>query len=247
MTKFSEIGHAKNVANFSEIIDFCKSYGSDYNPSKESIQIPNLETLLINSQTAINNVTENLIEFTNATSTRQNTFNPLKKLFTKITNAVAVTDATKNTIEDTKSINKKIQGIRITSKNNTNTTTKETDTTDKRNISTSQQSYDQKIEHTNKMITLLKTIPSYNPNEKELQITTLETLLQNMKNANDLVTKTYVNLSNSRIKRNQTLYQENTGLYNIVTEIKKYIKSVFGANSPQHKQITRMKFSPLNK
>ena len=231
MTKFSEIGHAKNVANFSEIIDFCKSYGSDYNPSKESIQIPNLETLLINSQTAINNVTENLIEFTNATSTRQNTFNPLKKLFTKITNAVAVTDATKNTIEDTKSINKKIQGIRITPKNNT----------------TSQQSYDQKIEHTNKMITLLKTIPSYNPNEKELQITTLETLLQDMKNANDLVTKTYVNLSNSRIKRNQTLYQENTGLYNIVTEIKKYIKSVFGANSPQHKQITRMKFSPLNK
>lgn len=247
MTKISEIGHAKNVANFSEIIDHCKSYGNNYNPSKESIQIPNLETLLTNSQLAINNVTENLIAFSNATNLRQNTFNPLKKLSTKLINAVIVTNATKNTIEDAKSINKKIQGIRITPKNTTTTTTTETTTTDKKNISTSQQSYDQKIEHTNKMITLLKTIPSYNPNEKELQITTLETLLQDMKNTNDLVTKTNINLSNSRIKRNEILYHKDTGLYNIVTEIKSYIKSVFGANSPQHKQITKIKFSPQYK
>ena len=39
---------------------------------------------------------------------------------TKITNAVKVTNATQNTIEDAKNINKKIQGIRITPKNNAN-------------------------------------------------------------------------------------------------------------------------------
>ena len=148
MTKINEIGHTKNVANFSQIINYCKSYTNDYNPSKEAIKIKNLEKLLNKSQQAINNVTQNLIEFNKATNIRQNTFKPLKKLSTKITNAVKVTNATQNTIEDAKNINKKIQGIRITPKNNPNTTTTETQTPNKKDISTSQQSYSQKIEHT---------------------------------------------------------------------------------------------------
>lgn len=42
MRSTSETGHAKNVANFDELISYAIGYGADYNPSKEAIQIPGL-------------------------------------------------------------------------------------------------------------------------------------------------------------------------------------------------------------
>jgi hypothetical protein len=50
-------------------------------------------------------------------------------------------------------------------------------------------------------------------------------------------------LSNARIARNHTLYDEKTGLYDIAQEVKKYVKSVFGATSEEYKQIRKIKFT----
>jgi len=37
MASTSETGHAKNVANFEDLISFCTGYGTAYNPSKAAI------------------------------------------------------------------------------------------------------------------------------------------------------------------------------------------------------------------
>jgi hypothetical protein len=42
MASTSETGHAKNVANFEDLISFCNGYGVSYNPSKAILQIGNL-------------------------------------------------------------------------------------------------------------------------------------------------------------------------------------------------------------
>lgn len=42
MTPIYETGHAKNVANFQDLISFCEGYGATYNPSKEALKIPQL-------------------------------------------------------------------------------------------------------------------------------------------------------------------------------------------------------------
>lgn len=34
----AETGHAKNVANFGQMISFCVGYGGDYKPSNAAIQ-----------------------------------------------------------------------------------------------------------------------------------------------------------------------------------------------------------------
>ena len=39
MASNSETGHAKNVANFEDLISFCTGYGATYNPSKAAIQL----------------------------------------------------------------------------------------------------------------------------------------------------------------------------------------------------------------
>jgi hypothetical protein len=42
MASTSETGHAKNVANFQDLISFVTSYGATYNPSKNGLKLPQL-------------------------------------------------------------------------------------------------------------------------------------------------------------------------------------------------------------
>lgn len=252
MASTTETGHAKNVANFEDLILFCTSYGATYNPSKNSIKLTALNTLLTDARSAINDVTQKVTSYNIAVNNRQDLFKNLKPLCTRIINALEATDTSKKTIEDAKSFNKKIQGSRKkvkTTESPSSTTTEEenniTITTNQKTISTSQQSYDQLKEHFSKLVSLLASEPNYTPNETDLQVATLNTLLTNMQTENTKVSNSYVEISNSRIARNQILYTPNTGLYDISMEIKKYIKSLFGATSPQYKQISSIKFSTL--
>ena len=50
-------------------------------------------------------------------------------------------------------------------------------------------------------------------------------------------------LNNARISRNDTMYKENIGLVDVATDVKTYIKSVFGATSPQYKTVSILKFT----
>lgn len=111
------------------------------------------------------------------------------------------------------------------------------------NISASQQSYDQLIEHFTKLIELLKTEPTYTPNETELKITTLTTQLAGLKTANTNVTNAYTAVSNARISRGKTLYKATTGLHDITGDVKNYVKSLFGATASEYKQKSKIKFA----
>jgi hypothetical protein len=53
MASTTETGHAKNVANFDELIGFCTGYGVAYNPSKASIKLAALGTLLAAAQASL--------------------------------------------------------------------------------------------------------------------------------------------------------------------------------------------------
>jgi hypothetical protein len=108
--------------------------------------------------------------------------------------------------------------------------------------STSQQSYDSLIEDLSNLINALSAEPLYIPNEADLKVTALQTLLTDLKAKNTAVINTYTTYSNARIDRNKILYTDNTGLVDLVLEVKKYVKSVFGASSPQYKQVSGIKF-----
>jgi hypothetical protein len=112
MARISETGHAKNVANFEDLISFCTGYGVTYNPSKVAIKLPGLTTVLTNASAALQSLKVAKTAFDNATNAREISFKPLKSLATKIIGALSATDAAKQTIDDAKSINVKIQGKR---------------------------------------------------------------------------------------------------------------------------------------
>ena len=239
-TSRSETGHARNVANLETMISFCTAYGTTYNPSKTTLQLVSLNTLLTSAQTEISNVTTAKNAFDIATGDRQLVFEPLKSLATKIFNYLSVTDATEQTIADAKTINNKLQGRRAKTVSETPPTE---GGTAPNTVSVSRQSYDMLTENFSAYIDLVSSVPSYTPNETELTVTSLTTFHSNLQTANTNVMNAEVVYSNARISRNTILYAKSTGLVEIALEVKKYVKAIFGATSPQYKQISGIKFT----
>jgi hypothetical protein len=245
MPSISETGHAKNVANFEDLISFCNGYEATYNPSKDALTIAKLQDLQTRAKDSLQQAKTTKTSFDNATNARQLAFKDLKPLATKVVNALSASGATDLAIADAKTINRKIQGAKATGSTKTPTTPADPNAstpTDK-TISTSQQSYDSLIDHFTKLIEEVSQDANYKPNEKELQTATLQIKLDSLKTSNTELVNAFTNWSNARINRNTTLYNPVTGLVQTALEVKKYVKSIFGATSPQFKQVSGLEFT----
>lgn len=236
----SETGHSKNIANLQDLISFCTAYGDKYNPVKEELKISSLEALYEDALLKLNEAQTKKTLFDNATNQRAEVFKELNPLATKVVNALAVSETNPLMLSNAKSYNKKLQG-RTKAKPETEKSGEETENPT-RTISTSQQSYDSKINYFSNLIQVLEQSAAYNPNEEELKTTVLHDKLADMKNKNTLLIHANTEYSNARLSRDQVLYNDLTGLCQIAKEVKQYVKSVFGAISPQYKQISSLLF-----
>ena len=241
MASTSETGHAKNVANFQDLISFVTGYGATYNPNKNALKLPQLTALYTTSQGSLADVVTKNTAYNNKVNERVVAFKDLKSLSTRLINALQTTDATSEKVADAKAFNKKMQGIRAKAVE----TPTDPNAPAPNTISTSQQSYDQQIQHLAGIISVLQTEPSYAPNETDLQIATLTAKQADLTSKNNAVSTAYTNVSNSRIARDTTIYGTDTGLFDIATEVKKYIKSLFGATSPEFAQVKGIEFKKV--
>ncbi len=267
MSSISEVGHAKNVAHLSTLITYCVSYGSSYNPSNNAIKLPALNALSTTAQTALANVITDATANTAAINARIIAFQNIKKLATRMFSALIASGATAQQKANAKTINRKIQGSRAKiipvpapatpsnpSSNNSSSSSEKTTTPPSTNpvpapvaphtISTAQLSFDNLIQHMAAFIALLQSIPSYSPNEVDLKLTALNTYLANLTATNNAAVVAHTKINNTRIARNKVLYTPITGLCDIGEEVKDYIKSVYGTNAPEYKQIRSIKFKP---
>ena len=239
MASTSETGHAKNVANFQDLIEFVTGYGATYNPSKNSLKLPQLISLKASADGNLSDVISKNTNYNNKVNERITAFSGLKSLSTRLVNALQTTDATDETIGNAKTFNRKMQGKKASASQ----TPTDPNTPAPTTISTSQQSYDQLIQHLAGLTAVLEAEPSYSPNETDLQVATLQTKIAELTAKNTAVATAYTSISNSRIARNETLYTSTTSLVETALEVKKYVKSVFGATSPQYAQVKSIEFS----
>lgn len=239
MASTSETGHAKNVSNFQNLIAFAKGYGNAYNPSKNALKITQLETLFTDAETKIAEVVSQNAVYNTKISERQNAFLGLKSLSTRLVNALQITEATDQVINDAKGFNRKLQGQRVSP---VPTASTDANTAAPNTISTSQQSYTQQLQHFAGLVAVLKNEPSYAPNEEELKVATLETMQEDLSTKNDAVNTAFVEVSNARLARNATLYTNDDSIFETAAEIKMYIKAIYGATSPEFAQIKGIEF-----
>lgn len=243
MASTTETGHAKNVATFEDLISFCTGYGATYNPSKAALKLPALTAQNTAAMAALQAVKVAKTVYDNATNARELAFKPLKPLATKIVNGLAATEAAAQTVDDVKTTNNKIQGRRAKTVEKPTAAAIAAGAEPVKTASTSQQSYDKLIDHFAQLIATLTAEPKYLPNENELKVATLNTLLTDLRAKNTAVISATTALSNARIARDKALYAETTGISDVAQDVKQYIKSLFGASSPQYKQVSGLKFT----
>jgi hypothetical protein len=195
------------------------------------------------AETNIDNVTVDNTAYNDRVNERIIEFSDLNQLSTRLINALANTDATKEKISNAKTFNRKIQGKRAT----TITAPIDPNTPAPATISASQQSFDQKIEHFKGIISVLESEPTYTPNETELTIATLTTKKENLILKNKAVDTAHTTISNTRIARDKNLYEDELGMVDVALDAKKYIKSVFKANSPEYNQVKGIEFKKPKK
>lgn len=252
MPNTSETGHAKNVANFESLIAFCAGYGTTYNPSKNELKVAGLQALLTAARNTLKECKTSETAFDNATDARKFVFKDLQALSTRIVSALSVSGVPDNVIEGARTIIHKIQGQRAGAR--VKSAALPTSTDDSiltatipvpKTISSSQTSFDSQVEHFNGLIELVSTHTEYDPNETELQVATLQIKLTEMQSATTNCKTAYTAWSNSRVNRDILFYEVNKGLVDIAIDVKGYIKSLYGASSPQYLQVSGIGFRNL--
>lgn len=233
----SETGQPKNVANLQKLTEQVNVY-TLYNPPVDNLKVANLQTLYNTASTKLSEVEDKRNANKNAITLRQSAFENLKSNCTKIVNHLEILGLPQGTMDQAKSLNRIIQG----GQKKTVAPTEEGKEAPQ-TVSTSRQSYTQQADNFGILLQLLGTISTYNPNEDDLKLANLNTFKNSLVSSTQTVDQTEAELNNKLIERDQILYADGTGLYSIAQNVKKYVKSLYGATSPEYTNVSRIEFT----
>lgn len=243
MFKSLETGHAKNMANLETLIVAIANFGEKYNPSKESIKLDALQAVMKSTKESFEAHYNAQSVYGNAVDARTAAFQPIGKLVTRINNALKASDSSTLSDQTLQTIFRKLQGRRASAK--LTEEEKQALAIDGKivnQISTAQMGFEARLENFDRLIIHLSTIPEYKPNEEELKLDTLKNLYTQLKAANTAVIAAYLQLEKARSIRNEILYHPLTGVVDLASDAKTYIKSVFGTSSSEFKQVSKLTF-----
>jgi len=240
MSSTSEVGYAKNVANLQKLTEQVSVY-TLYNPPVASLSVANLQTLYTTAVAKLSEVEEKRNANKNAIALRQTAFENLKPTSTRIINLLDILGLPEGTLNQAKTLNRTIQGTK--NKPKLPTENPENGQSSSNNpISTSRQSYTQQAENFGILLQLLATIPAYTPNEDELKLTNLTPYHASLVSTTQTVDQTEAELNVKLIERDQIFYTDGTGLYSIALNVKKYVKGLYGATSPEYSNVSSIEF-----
>lgn len=237
MTSRSEVGHAKNVANLQKLTERVTVYAL-YNPPVESLTVQSLQTLYTTALAKLAEVEDKRVANKNAIASRQTAFENLKPTCTRIINFLQIIGLEDGVLRQAKSLNRKIQGG---GKKSVTPPVMEGEVTN--TISTSRQSYTQITENFGILLQFLATIHDYAPNEDDLKLANLTLYHTSLVSATQSVDQTEAELNAKLMERDNILYADGTGLYTIAQNVKKYVKSLYGATSPEYTNVSGIEFT----
>lgn len=237
-------GHVKQVAAFEELLSYCNAQGAVYNPSKASMKITALNTLLTQAQSSLQAVDAARNSLLDAIHQRQKAFRSVPQFATRIVNILKTTDASAERIKEADAIRRKFyrkpDPRQVLPSENTAPEIPGQEIP-KKSKGAAYADFDSRTANFAALVQLLSAEPLYKPNEAELQLANLNTMLTNLRNRNKAVYVARVAFSNAISSRNKMLY----GAGSVLTasaEVKSYIKGVFGAASDASRQVNKLSF-----
>ena len=236
-------GHEQNVTNLNMVTSCITTFGTQYNPSVNALTIPELTKLYQRGLAANTAVDVAEVATKNARAARSNKFDGIDPKVTRIANAVRICGATPQIVDQVETIVRELRAKRATDKlTDEEIAAEKAKGNEVKQVTSHQSTYDRKVVNFGKLAQLLPTIPQYKPNEPELTAETIKSDYTELKSLNDEVVTAIARNEAADIARCEVLEADNTGLVDIALAAKQYVKSAFGATSPQYKQISNIPF-----
>lgn len=234
---------SNKVATFDKVLGFCNAQGAVYNPSQESIQVAALNSLLTTAREKLKAADVSLTAYENAVNERKPVFRDLTKLACRIVAALEVSDTPTEVLEDVKAIKRRFYhpgkvpvrpSPQVTLPDGTVTVE------EKYRRRLSHLDFATRVENFQKLLHRVSMVPSYNPNEADLKLDALNAALTKADDCNRNVISTFIAMKNDMLALNTFMSEK---MYVAVKAVKAYIRSVFGRNSGEYKQVVQFKFS----
>jgi hypothetical protein len=237
MASTIETGHTKNVSAFFALITIVEGWGADYQPTNPLLALSTIKAQHANCELIEKEARAEIKKFDNLVDIRQIEFAPLQPYATRIYNSFISLDIPKQTKDGALEINRKIQGKRATpKKDNTATSIEgEAENPKAKNVSVSQQSFDNGVKQIDDLRAWVALHPIYNPNETDLKVTSIADFHDKLDKANKDVINGLVPYNNKLDERDKALYAEKTGMVDVALAIKKYALGAFGTKSAKYK------------
>jgi hypothetical protein len=229
------------VENFEKLIVFCNTQSAVYKPSKASIQLDALSTLLTQAQQSLRAADGARTAYENAINGRQSLFVGLPKLASRMIDALKASGVSAEVVTDANSIKNRLYGA---SRRLVPTTASNAGATVPASYQygVSHRDLASKIENFERLVNRVTVEVLYKPNENDLKPASLATLVQQLRTANRAVMNAYMAMKNANRQLGVLLYASG-GVYENARMVKAYLSSVFGKGSGQHKEVTLLKFT----
>ena len=242
--RINESGHIINATNFVNKCLLLKEAGLNYNPSNEEIKLAVLEPLgaeVSKSIAAVSVANDNNV---NAQASRKAQFIQSDDLARKAVNILKSSGADDQTVEHARFLFQKLKGTRIGDLPNAEAIRSEAaakglEPQIPNTVSVSQRSYDQRLARFRDLVSYLKSIAKYNPNEEDLKVASLVTFADAMETLNKQVLSTGDVISKARAKRNDLLYRKSDGAYWLSIKAIEYVKGTSGLKSELYKALVK--------
>ncbi len=236
----------QNVDNMEVLTERVFTFQPEYDPAEMRLSIPNQKRIKASSDEVLFGVTTAESACNNAISARTAAFDALDPLITCVINALRISEVSEQTIKQGESIVREMRHKRASVITHVisavvGTEINEPAKTNKIHGS----SYNTRIENFRRLIVLLGTIAAYKPKETDLTVEMLNNRLTVLTRLNSALKTADAQADAARTQRDTILYASKTGLVDIAMDSKLYVKSAYGASSPQYKSISGIIFSRL--
>lgn len=240
----SQTGIAQNVVSQEVLIEKVTAFSTRYNPSRVEYSVLRL--------TAHKTLAEEVIKAENAATNvkkksaaiRNLTLDAIIKLLTRSLNSLRICGAMEQIIEQGEAIIRELRGQRASGKySDEEIAAAKASGTELKNNAMHYSNIDSKMANIGKYIQLIESEPLYNPNEADLTTAAISENYLVLKAAQADWNRTDALLDVAKSQRDVILFADNTGMSDIGAGVKKYVKSVFGPDSPEYKSISDIKFT----
>lgn len=238
--------HEQNVDNLEIFTTRVSAFPKPFNPYESRLSITNQLKLKSDGDNVLKLVAaaENVLN--KAISDRTTAFANLDGFVTRLGNAVRIIDAPEQTIKQFDSLVREFRNKRVPKPVAPVETAEATgDEAAKRKNTKHNSGMDSKIDIFSRIVSFLSTLTAYNTNETDLTTAALEAKLQTLKQTNSAFLAAEAAAIAARQQRQIVLYTEKTGLVPVALAAKTYVKSTYGATSPEYKSISGILFTKI--